>query len=229
MLPKVFFDRLSDVRRKKLAVCTPIRVVGIPKIDGFTRPLSVAAAASVHRTPCGTRIRAHFFSCEHHGAPSNVGTPHLVESEIESASFSVFHIHLVDVGIECRVRPLFGSLSPPTAQSSGPSASTTSMARSRRISPSAPARWSESGRMADLRAQARQLPSCMDLDQSPINIHDSHHNFVGPDDATVITTSPEGLPSSGASSSSKHTAASRVPLMFGPSNSRWSHASWWQL
>ena len=48
---------------------------------------------------------------------------------------------------------------------------------------------------------------------------DSHLDFQCQDDATVISpTDPEGLPRSGASSSSKHTAASRVPSMFGPSS-----------
>ena len=60
--------------------------------------------------------------------------------------------------------------------------------------------------------------SCMDPEHTPINIPDSHHSFLCPDDAPVIPTSPEGLPSSGASSSSKQTAAGRVPSLFGPSS-----------
>ena len=58
----------------------------------------------------------------------------------------------------------------------------------------------------------------MDPEHTLINIPDSHHNFLCPDDATVIPTSPEGLRNSGASSSSKQTAASRVPSLFGPSS-----------
>ena len=45
----------------------------------------------------------------------------------------------------------------------------------------------------------------MDPEHTPINIPDSHHNFLCPDDA-VIPTSPEGLPNSGSSSSSKQTS-----------------------
>ena len=45
---------------------------------------------------------------------------------------------------------------------------------------------------------------------------DSHHDFPCQDDATMTsTTDREGLPHSGASSSSKHTAASGVPSTFG--------------
>ena len=56
----------------------------------------------------------------------------------------------------------------------------------------------------------------MDPEHTPIKNPDSHHNFLCPDDATVIPTSPEGLHNSGASSSSKQTAASRVPSLFWP-------------
>ena len=41
--------------------------------------------------------------------------------------------------------------------------------------------------------------SHMDPERSPINITDSHHNFLCPDDATMIPTNPEGLPNSEAS------------------------------
>ena len=58
----------------------------------------------------------------------------------------------------------------------------------------------------------------MDLEHTPINIPDSNHSFLCPDDATVIPTSPESVPNSGASSSSKQEAASRVPSLFGPSS-----------
>ena len=62
--------------------------------------------------------------------------------------------------------------------------------------------------------------SFLDTEHTPINLPDSHHNFPCQDDATVISTveDPDGLPHSGASSSSKQTAASRVPSMFGPSS-----------
>ena len=83
-------------------------------------------------------------------------------------------------------------LSLPTASSSKPSASTTSMARSCRKSPSAPAHRSESGRMADSTPDTSYEPklanffSYMDPERTPINIPDSHHNFLCPDDATIF-------------------------------------------
>ena len=42
----------------------------------------------------------------------------------------------------------------------------------------------------------------MDPEHAPINIPDSHHNFLCPDDATTIPTSAAGLPNTEASSSS---------------------------
>ena len=83
-------------------------------------------------------------------------------------------------------------------------------------SPSAPARWSESGRMADSAPNTCYEPklanffSYMDPDHTPFNIADNHHNFLCLDDATMIPTSPEGLPNSEASSSSRQAAAGRV-------------------
>ena len=61
--------------------------------------------------------------------------------------------------------------------------------------------------------------SIVDTEHTPINLPDSHHDFQFQDDAAVIfTTDPEGLPRSGASSSSKQTAASRVSSLFGLSS-----------
>ena len=119
--------------------------------------------------------------------------------------------------------PFLRVLYSPTAPSSRPSASATCIARSRCNSPSAPARWSESGRMADSAANTGYEPkfanffSYMEPDHTPINIPDSHHNFLCPDEATMIPTSPEGLPNSEASSSSKQ-AASRVSSLCGTSS-----------
>ena len=104
------------------------------------------------------------------------------------------------------------------------SASTTSMGRSFRENPCEPARCSGmSGRMANPAPNTGYEPtpsnffSYMDTEHTPIHLPDSHHDFQCQDDAAVIsTTDPEGLPRSGASSSSKQTAAGRVPSMFGP-------------
>ena len=85
-----------------------------------------------------------------------------------------------------------------------------SMGRSFRETPCEPARWiGMSGRMANPAPNTGYEPnpsnffSYMETEHTPINLP-----------ATVIsTTDPEGLPHSGASSSSsKQTAASRVPL-----------------
>ena len=57
---------------------------------------------------------------------------------------------------------------------------------------SAPARWSESGRMADsapntgYEFKLANFFSYTDPEHTPINVPDSHHNFLCPDDAAVI-------------------------------------------
>ena len=109
---------------------------------------------------------------------------------------------------------------PRVLSSPGPSASTTFMARSCRKSPNVSVRWSELGQMADsapntgYETKLANIFSNMDSEHTPMIFTDSH-DFQCPDDATVNHTSPEGLPSSRASSSSKHTAAAGR-LMFGP-------------
>ena len=111
-------------------------------------------------------------------------------------------------------------LSSPTSPPSRSSASSASRARSCRNSPSASARWS--GRMADQAPNSGHEPklsnffSCMDTVHTPIHFPDRHHDFQNQHDATVISTiDPEGLPHSGASSSSK-TAASSFFFTFRP-------------
>ena len=93
---------------------------------------------------------------------------------------------------------------------SRPPASSTSMGRSRRENPCASARWRGlSGRMANPAPNTGFEPnfsnffSCTDMEHTPINLTDSHHNFPCHDDATVISTKedPEGSPHSGASGS----------------------------
>ena len=55
----------------------------------------------------------------------------------------------------------------------------------------------------------------MSEEHTPIILPDSHRSFQCRDDATIISTTedPEGFPHSGASSSSKQTAASKVLTM----------------
>ena len=85
-----------------------------------------------------------------------------------------------------------------------------------------PARCSESGRMADSAPNTDYGPelanffSCMDLEHTQINIPTATSISCAQTTPTVIPTQSRRLPTSGASSSSKQTTASRVPLMFGP-------------
>ena len=80
--------------------------------------------------------------------------------------------------------------------------------------------------------------SYMNEEHTQINLPDSHRSFPRRDDATIISTTedPEGFPHSGAPSSSKQTAASRVPTLLGSwGNSLWKTVagpgvgwqSWW--
>ena len=57
--------------------------------------------------------------------------------------------------------------------------------------------------------------SYTDPEHKPINIPDSHHDFLCPDDVTMIPTSPEGLPNAEAFSSSQKAAAGIVASLFG--------------
>ena len=114
-------------------------------------------------------------------------------------------------------RPFPRVLSSPSAPSSRPSASATFIARSRCNSPSAPAGVSLAEWLTQNTGYEPKLAnffSYVDLEHTPINTPDSHHDFLCPDDVTTIPTSPEGLPNTEASSSSKQAAASRVSSLF---------------
>ena len=92
------------------------------------------------------------------------------------------------------------------------------------INPCASAHWSGTSVRMDNPAPTTSYEpnfpnfySYLNEEHTPICFLDSYHDFPCHDDATVISTmDPEGLPHSGPSSSSKHTAGSRVPSMFGP-------------
>ena len=107
-------------------------------------------------------------------------------------------------------------LSLPTCPTSETSATSTSFCGSRN-NPYASARWSGmSGRVAHPTQNTGKEPNfycCLNEEHTPINFPDS---FPCRDDATIISAAedPEVL-YSGASSSSKRTAASRVPTMIG--------------
>ena len=78
--------------------------------------------------------------------------------------------------------------------------------------------WANPAPSTGYEPHASNFFSYTDTEHTPIHLPDSHHDFQCQNDASVISTSdPEGLPRSGASSSSKQTAAGRVPSMFGPS------------
>ena len=68
--------------------------------------------------------------------------------------------------------------------------------------------------------------SYMNEEHTPINLPDNHRSFQCRDDATIISAAedPE-VPFSGASSSSKQTAASRVPTMLGSLSGKQEHES----
>ena len=114
--------------------------------------------------------------------------------------------------------------SAPSATSSRVSTSFPNRTRSWCLSPSAPARWSESDRMADPAPNTGYEPnlanfsSYVDPEHTPIDIPDSHQDFLCPDDATMISTSPEGLPNAEAFSSSQKAAAGRVSSLFSHSS-----------
>ena len=88
-------------------------------------------------------------------------------------------------------------LSSPSAQSSRPSASTTTIARSRRNSSSASGRWSESGRKADSAPNTRcvyrpdkialQTPSMLALEPE----RPSQHESMPPNDAGTTPVQPQ--------------------------------------
>ena len=107
-------------------------------------------------------------------------------------------------------------LSAPTCPTSQTSATSTSFCGSRN-NPCASVCWSRmSGRVANPTENKGNEPnfySYLNEEHTPINFPDS---FPCRDDATVISAAedPE-VPYSGASSSSKRTAASRVPTMLG--------------
>ena len=172
--------------------------------------------------------RRTFFSCAHHSAQftqhctlSNVGTPHWLKVKgICVAHFSAlisvsFVMSLLD-GPLGRFPPVTSS---PSCSLSRPSASSTSFGGSRRT-PCASAHWSAmSGCLATPTPNTGYEPNfygCTNEEHTPINLPDSHRSFQCRDDATIISTTegPEGFPHSGASSS-KQTAASRVPTLSG--------------
>ena len=119
------------------------------------------------------------------------------------------------------VRPLpFG---PP---SSKPSASTAPMAMSCPKSPSASACWSEPGITAgsapntSYESSSTNFSSNTDPEHTPIDIPDSHQEFLCPDDVIMIPTRQEVFPNSVALSSTQKAAASRVSSLFGHSSLR---------
>ena len=107
-------------------------------------------------------------------------------------------------------------LSSPTCPTSQTSATSTSFCDSRN-NPCASSHWSGmSGRTANPTQNTGHEPNFyiyMNEEHTPINLPDS---FQCRDDTTIISAAKDpGVPYSGASSSSKQTAASIVPTMLG--------------
>ena len=134
-------------------------------------------------------------------------------------SKTIFHLVVMPLCNVLFVR--FPSVaSSPICSLSRPSASSTSLERSR-INPCASAHWSGmSGCLANATPHTGYEPNFhtyRNEEYTPINLPDSHRNFPRRD-ATIITTAEDP----GASSSSKQTEASRVPTMLGSlGNSFW--------
>ena len=121
----------------------------------------------------------------------------------------------------------FVRFTPVACSLSRPSASSTSLERSR-WNPCASALWSGmSGCFPNPTPHVANFCTHMNEEHTPINLPDSHRNFPRRDDATIIYTpdDTEGLQHSGASSSSKFTAASRVPTALGS----WGNCLWKQM
>ena len=113
--------------------------------------VKIALAVPVHRTTspdAQTRTFSRAYTTAHPHI-SSVGTT-VAQSEKSPRHFIVSHPSRSLVSLLFVPFVRFPSvLSSPPASSSKPSAPTTSVARSCRKSPSAPAPWSESGRVAD--------------------------------------------------------------------------------
>ena len=121
-------------------------------------------------------------------------------------------------------------LSSPTCPTSRTSATSTSFVGSRQ-NPCASAHWSGmSGYFANPTPNTGYEPnfyrSYMNEEHTPINLPGNQRSFQCRDDATIISAAedPE-VPFSGASSSSKQTAASRVPTMLGSLSGKQEHES----
>ena len=120
------------------------------------------------------------------------------------------------VFVECPLGRFPLVTSSPTCSVSRPSASSTSFGRSG-ANPCASAHWSGmSGCLANPAPNTGYEPyfhSHTDKEHTPMNLPDSHRSFTRRGDAIIICTTedPASFPYSGASSSSKETAASKVP------------------
>ena len=98
------------------------------------------------------------------------------------------------------------------------SLSTTSVARSRCNSSSAPlagVSLTDSVPNTGYEPKLANSFSYTDPEHTPIDIPDNHQAFLCRDDATTIPTSPEGLPNSEAVSISQKAADSKVSSLFG--------------
>ena len=196
---------------------------------GFrTQPVAtgVSATESVDNTSTCTRENVHFLvrtsQCTIHTLTRTFPMPsHRHWLKIQGMSVALFyhHCHLFVMSLLnvpfIRFPPVASS---PTCSLSRRSASTTSLERAR-LNACSSAHWSGmSGCFANLTQNTGYEPNIcayINEEHTPIHLPDSNRNFLRHDDATIIFTTedPEGFPHSGASSSSKQTAASRVPTV----------------
>ena len=174
----------------------------VQRLHWYILKVSTKLSQCVHRTTspdAHTRTFSRANTTAHHPHTSSVGTPHWLKAQCSRSNESRV-IHSVSHPsrsvmslLNVPYRPFPRVLSSPSAQSSRPSVSTTPIARGRRNSPRRPlagvslAEW-----LTQLQTDTGYEPklanffSYVDPEHTPINTPDSHHNFLCPDDATMI-------------------------------------------
>ena len=161
-------------------------------------------------------------------------SPYALEFEelISAARFSK-HSHLFVMslpGVPVTRFPLVASSA--TCSLSRPSASSTPLALTR-SNPCTSARWSGLsgclGKPTPYTGSEPNICAYINEEHTPFNLPDSNRDFPRSDDAAIISTTegPVGFQHSGASSSSKHTAASRVPTVLGSLRNGGFWVGWW--
>ena len=130
----------------------------------------------------GTFSRAN--TAAHHPHISSVGTPHLLQGERESSFSKCFtSIQVRDVFVECHSPPVPTCVVFALCSAFKTLSAHHTLGRSRHNSPSARARWSESGQMADSAQNTghdlnfANLFSYVDPEHTPTIFPNSHHDY----------------------------------------------------